>query len=193
MRISAPCAFISPGICCCTIWQQLGGGLIHGGVAIHNQRVWLFLAPPGGGKSTTLATAPTDWQVLCDDAAMIWPEADGRWQLFPLLSWSTMLAPPAQPETPQDVPGETFRLGGMLTLNKAADVRFEWLPPVTAAAHLYCALTQYPAIFLCDNIHHEPFFRSACRLARQVPCWQLDLPLGGNLWPGVASLERAGG
>jgi hypothetical protein len=169
----------------------LGGGLIHAGVAVRNRLAWLFLAPPGGGKSTTLATAPPEWRVLSDDAAMIWPAADGRWQLYPLLSWSSMLTPPTQPDEPLAVLSATFPVGGMLTLNKATDVRFERLPPVTAAAQVYCALTQYPAIFLGDHIHQEAFFRSACRLAREVPCWQLDLPLGGDIWPGVAGLERS--
>ena len=170
---------------------KLGGGLIHAGMAVRNHRAWLFLAPPGGGKSTTLATAPAGWQVPADDAALIWPEPDGHWRLYPLLSWSTMLTPSdAAAETMRMAP-EMFTLGGMLILKKAAEVHFGTLSPAAAAAQIYCALTQYPAIFLCAHVHQEPFFRSACQLARQVPCWQVELPLGGNIWPGVASLEKA--
>ena len=172
---------------------ELGGGLIHAGMAVHNHHAWLFLAQPGGGKCTSLAKAPADWQVPADDAALICPELDGHWRLFPLLSWSTMLASPGAAVASTCMAPGTFTLGGMLILEKAAEVQFGKLSPVAAAAQIYCALTQYPAIFLCDHIHHEPFFRSACQLARQVPCWQLELPLGGDIWPGVAGLEGACG
>ncbi len=169
---------------------EIDGGLIHAGMAVRNHHAWLFLAPPGGGKSTTLATAPANWQVPADDAAMIWPASDGNWRLYPLLSWSTMLTPPESSDDSSSMANEIFTLGGMLMLKKAAEVHFEKQSPIAAAAQIYCALTQYPAIFLCDHIHHETFFRSACQLARQIPCWQLDLPLGGNIWPGIAKLVK---
>jgi hypothetical protein len=37
-------------------------------------------------------------------------------------------------------------------------------------------------VIFVDHSHHERFFRCAARLARELPCWRLDLPLGGDIW-----------
>ena len=161
---------------------KLGGGLIHGGVAVHNHRAWLFLAPPDGGKSTILATAPPGWQVPSDDAALLWPEADGHWLVSPLPSWSYLLSPESAGKLTAPLATDPVNLAGLLELNKAAKIHFDRLAPAATAALVYRSLNEYPVVSLADHDHHECFFRCAARLARAFPCWRLDLPLGGDIW-----------
>jgi hypothetical protein len=169
---------------------ELGGGLIHGGMAVHNQHTALFLAPPNGGKSTTLATAPQGWQVLSDDAALIWPEPDGSWELVPLPSWSVMLSSPDDRDAEQQWAQDPVGLTVILDLNKAANLHFERLAPAAGAAAIYRALNEYPVHIYAGRPQRTCSFRLAARLARQIPCWRLDLPLHGEIWPTLEDVCR---
>lgn len=164
-----------------------GGAIIHAGLAAHHGRGLLFLAPPGGGKSTTLATAPLDWTVLSDDAALLWPEQQ-RWQASPLPSWTMMTASSALPsEQPFDL-SRFCMVAGLIVLEKGKILSCERLSPVSAAPHLFRALEEYPSTVMSGLHFKEHFFRTACALVRALPCWRLELPLGADVWPLLAEL-----
>ena len=51
----------------------------------------LLTAPPGGGKTTAFSTLPENWHLKSDDAALVWPEANGSFLICPLPTWSVLL------------------------------------------------------------------------------------------------------
>ncbi len=164
------------------------GAVAHAGFAARNDRALLFLAPPGGGKSTTLASAPSDWEVLSDDAALVWPEA-GEWLASPLPSWTMMTAAGSGQRPAEGFnPGRRRRLYGLIVLAKGTDLVLQKLSAVAAVPHLYRALHEYPSTVLVNPPLKEQFFRSASALARALPCWHLQLPLGADVWPSLAQL-----
>jgi hypothetical protein len=167
---------------------KLGGTAIHAGFAARDGRGLLFLAPPSGGKSTTLAAAPDNWEVLSDDAALVWP-AQGGWVASPLPSW-TMLT---LPDAPTVVPGlldlgVVRKVCGLVVIAKEQTVTLERLPPIAMVPHLYRALNEYHATVLTKLIDKELFFTNACDMARTLPCWRFGLPLGVDIRPQLDAL-----
>jgi hypothetical protein len=160
-----------------------GGGLIHGGLAIHRGEAALFLAPPGGGKTTTLASAAPGWQVLADDSALIWPASDGSWQASPMPTWSSLIGQTVPISTDRLTTGEHYPLKAVISLIKAETPRLAPLEPIAAAPLIYRSLNEYTATVLADPLHRKEFFATACHLARTRPCWRLELPLGADIWP----------
>lgn len=167
-----------------------GGAVAHAGLAIHNERGVLFLAPPGGGKSTTLATAPTEWEVLSDDAALVWPEGD-RWLASPLPSWTEMTATGSPPTTDKLFdPARQCQVHAMVVLVKGPNVRMEPLESTVAATHTYRALSEYPSTAIAGLPLAEKWFRTAAAMARTLPCKRLQLPLGGDIWTLLAKFSE---
>lgn len=165
---------------------RLGGGLIHGGLVIHQGEAVLFLAPPGGGKTTTLASAASDWQVLADDSALLWPTADGRWHASPMPTWSCLVQQTEPLFAGKLTLGEHYLLKAFIYLNKTSSIQLDKLTAVEAAPRIYRSLNEYTATVLAAPLYRKGFFRSACTLARSTPCWRLGLPLGANIWPLLA-------
>ena len=117
----------------------LGGGLIHAGLASHKNSGYLFTAPPSGGKSTTLRTAPIDWQILSDDAALVWP-ADHHWLASPLPSWGDQLRPVEPWPWPQMKLDTTCVITDILQLEKGDHIELVKQAPSTALAAIYLSL-----------------------------------------------------
>jgi hypothetical protein len=165
---------------------RCGGGLVHAGLACQGRSGLLFLAPPGGGKTTTLQTAPSDWQVLSDDAALIWPDDDGIWFTSPLPAWGNMIRPEETWIYPDMSLDKACRLKGLLVLEKAETIIMEELSSSSLTPELYRAMCEYPATITSEAIYHEAFFRTAAAISRQLPVWRLSLPRHGNIWPLLA-------
>lgn len=163
-----------------------GGGLLHCGLACHRDSGVLFLAPPSGGKSTTLSTAPPDWQVLSDDAAMIWRDKAGTWYASPMPSWGNMIRLCDDWQYSDLATGEYCRLRNLLLINKDDSIALQKLSPPESLPSLYRSFCEYPATITAEAIQHETFFRSAANITRELPCWRLSLPLHGNIWPLLA-------
>lgn len=159
----------------------LRGGLpVHGALAEYAGQGLLFVAPPGGGKTTTMATAPPGWNVLSDDAALIWPDRADMWTASPLPSWTELSS---ADRTPRTDPGRTCRLRGLVLLNKAKRIDLDKIAPVKALPALYRAVGEYPVLVMTEVDCRSHAFRLASHLVRTLPCWRLDLPLGGHIWP----------
>lgn len=164
------------------------GGLIHGGLAEHQGAALLILAPPGGGKSTILATAPETWQVLSDDAALIWPLGTIAWQATPIPSWGMLNKTTTGPTSSLKQLNNRIPIHTILRLYQNENLNIKHLQPVKAIPQIYRALREYPAAFLADPVHRPHFFRTAAALARQVPCWRLDMPIYAPVWARIESL-----
>ncbi len=163
-----------------------GGGLIHGGLACFNEAGLLFLAPPSGGKSTTLSTAPSNWQVLSDDAALIWPENGKEWHASPLPAWGNII----NPEVNWRYPGMKLdcycRLKGLILIEKASEVQLLPTSPINVVAKLYRSFNEYPAAIMGSRKQWEPLFRMAAQMVRDLSGWNLSLPRHGDVWPLLA-------
>ncbi len=60
------------------------GGMMHAGLAVLHKRGYLFSAPSGGGKTTTVSRLPSPWEMLTDDTVLVWPTANGVFVASPL-------------------------------------------------------------------------------------------------------------
>lgn len=162
---------------------NLGGGLLHCGLARHGDSGMLFLAPPSGGKSTTLSTAPPGWQVLSDDAALVWRSNSGTWFASPLPAWGNMIRPDDGWEYSGLATYQSCRIKNLLLIEKASSISLERLVPSTVVPSVFRSLCEYPATITAEAIQKEAFFRSAARMCREIHAWRLSLPLHGNIWP----------
>jgi hypothetical protein len=160
-----------------------GGGLIHGGLASFNDSGFLFLAPPSGGKSTTLSTAPTSWQVFSDDAALLWPGNQNEWQASPLPAWGNIINPGMKWLYPEMKLGRCCRLKGLVILEKASEIHLQPISPIDIVANLYRSLNEYPAAIMGSGQQWGPLFRMAARMARDLSGWTLSLPRHADIWP----------
>lgn len=160
-----------------------GGGLVHGGLASFNESGLLFLAPPGGGKSTTLSTAPDSWQVLSDDAALIWPGSAKEWFASALPAWGGIINPETKWCYPKLNLGSGCRLKGLVLLEKASDIQLRRTVAVEIVANLYRSLNEYPAAIMGSRKQWGALFHMAAQMTRDLPGWTLSLPRHGNVWP----------
>lgn len=168
-----------------------GGGLIHGGMVIHQGEAVLFLAPPGGGKTTTLGSTTGEWRVLGDDSALVWPSANGIWQASPMPTWSCLIKQTEPINAGKLAIADHYPLKAVIYLNKTTAIELSKLAAVEAAPLIYRSLNEYTAAVLADPLYRKDFFKTACDMARNLPCWRLGLPLGANIWPLLANELKA--
>jgi len=163
---------------------QLGGAIIHGGIAVYKNRGVILTAPPGGGKTTAFSTTPEDWQLESDDAALIWPVAKGEFLISPLPTWSVLLGVNHQFERiVQWQVGSSFHLAGVFLLKKSQEIALTLQRPLDAAVPLYRSLSEYPTVFMGRTPYRVALFKAASEVARTVPFWSLKLPREGHFWP----------
>lgn len=161
---------------------NMGGGLIHAGLALNKDRAWLFTAPPGGGKSTTLSRMPHNWRVLSDDASLVWPSNTGTYRASPLPTYSVMIGI----QKPQKgfrrwQSARAFELDGIFFIEKAQQERLLPLEPIKASQPLYLAFSEHPRVVEIRNPFRKHFFHLASSISRAVTSWKLQLTKDGDL------------
>jgi len=162
---------------------QLGGAIIHGGIAVYKNQGVILTAPPGGGKTTAFSTTPEDWQLESDDAALVWPVTKDEFQVSPLPTWSVLLG--VTPQFKRIIKwqvGRSFPLTGIFFLDKASAVAITRQRPLDAVVPLYRALSEYPTVIMSRAPYRGAIFKTASALARALPLWSLQLPRKGNFW-----------
>lgn len=160
-----------------------GGGILHGGLVVLEQRGYVVTAPPGGGKTTALARLPARWQVLSDDAVLVWPGDDAAFQASPLPTWSVLLGRKTSfPTVRRWQVGTRTALAGVILLKPSRQERLDVLQPVEACPHLYRALSEHPRVVTNRDPFRESLFRAACALAKALPTWELELTRAGEFW-----------
>ena len=128
---------------------QLGGGIIHGGLAIHEGKGVLMTAPPGGGKTTAFSTTPEDWHLESDDAALVWPVTNGTFLVTSLPTWSVILGVNPQLERiEQWRVGTSYPLKMVVFLEKSDVIIFNRQLPIDAVFPLYRAYSEYPTVIM---------------------------------------------
>lgn len=153
---------------------KLGGGVIHSGLFRFNGKGYLFLGPPGSGKTTTATRLSAAWEILADDACLIWPAGRGSWRASPLPTWSVILGINRRLPAIRnwDLAG-SVSLSGAVFLVKNEPLNFRRMGAVEAAKRIFLGLIEHPRIFQRSAPHKKKLFRAACRLARAVPAFEL--------------------
>jgi len=162
---------------------EIGGGLLHGGLASRGDRGYIFTAPPGGGKTTTLSRIPAPWKVLSDDALLVWPVGQKIFRASPLPTWGNILGNSKTfvGDRLKKVSTST-RVAGALFLKKSAREELTPLHPLETARHLYRALSEHPAVVSARPPFRVNLFQTACNLAKSLPAWEIALTRNGNFW-----------
>ena len=120
---------------------------------------------------------------VADDAALVWPGADGSFQISPLPTWSVLLGVNPQLERIEHWQvGSSCPLAGILFLDKSETTALIRQRPIDAAFPLYQACSEYPAVILSRIPYKATLFRTAATLARAVPAWILRLTRKDNFW-----------
>jgi hypothetical protein len=162
---------------------QLGGSLLHSGLAVVGDQGYLFTAPPGGGKTTTLSRIPPPWHVVADDAVLVWPNGEGAFLAAPLPTWGVLMSGKKSIHgTDRWQVGTAFKIAGVVLLEKAEYEGLTPLPPLEVAPHLYRAFSEHPVVLTNRDPFRKNLFRTACSLSRAVQSWQLELSLEGAFW-----------
>lgn len=76
--------------------------------------------------------------------------------------------------------GHPMPVAGIVFLEKGQRVRARRLTPIAAAPHLYRALSEHPRLVQNRNEMRALLFRTACRLTRSLPAWELELTIDGD-------------
>lgn len=162
---------------------QLGGCIVHGGLAVYRDQGIMLTAPPGGGKTTAFSTTPENWHLKSDDATLVWPERNGSFRISPLPTWSVLLGVNPQLERiGKWQVGANYPLEMILFLAKAKAITLTRQQPLKAAFPLYRAFSEYPSVNMLRTPYRTAIFRASSALARAVPTWVLSLSRKGNFW-----------
>jgi signal peptidase I len=165
--------------------QKRGGILVHGGFAeLHGQGV-ILAAPGGTGKTTASTRLPAPWNSLCDDAALICRDADGKYFAHPWPTWSRFYFGGMGGAWNT---GCAIPLKALCFLSQSPDDVLEDLNSSQAAAMLIESVEQANRVFsrtlLPSDIHenHRQQFSIVCELADRLPVHRLQLSLTGKFW-----------
>jgi hypothetical protein len=78
--------------------------------------------------------------------------------------------------------GKAVDLAGVVELHKAHSERLSPVLPIQTAQHLYRALSEHPRVVSNRTPFRGQLFHTACDLARNIPCWDLELSRDGCFW-----------
>jgi hypothetical protein len=153
---------------------RLGGGVIHSGLFRFEGKGYLFLGPPGAGKTTAASRLSAAWEILADDACLIWPEGRASWRASPLPTWSVILGINRRLPAIRswDLAG-SVSLSGAIFLEKNEPLTVRRVEAIEAAKRIFLGLIEHPRIFQRSDPHKKRLFRAACRFARAVPAFEL--------------------
>lgn len=168
---------------------ERGGAILHGGLAAIEQRGYIFTAPSGGGKTTTVGRLASPWQVLADDTVLVWPDNDGNGFLAsPLPTWSVLTGQAKWlPMTGIWKVATPIVVARVYLLQKYSYDSVQTIFPVAAVPGLYRALRDHMAVFPNRDGHRVALFHTASRLARMTPVAELQLTLDGAFWTHLRS------
>lgn len=165
------------------------GAMAHGGLATLNKRGFLFVAPPGGGKSTAISRLPSPWRVLCDDAALVWPNRRGGFSASPLPTWGDLLKPKENFQGSAKFKVERkVDISGIFFLVKSDSDKSTQLSPLKALPRLFRALNEHPRVHAVRHVFVSELIECANSLTKKTALWELKLTLGGRFWEIVSAV-----
>ncbi|MFC1679172.1 hypothetical protein ACFL2T_03050 [Elusimicrobiota bacterium] len=138
----------------------------HGSGVCVGERSALFLAPPGGGKST-VARLSGERPVLSDEINIVRRADDGF----------RMAGSPFQSTNPE-MNNMERPLGAIFFLSKSSEVGVELIPPQHATARIAHSVIN----FRFPSPLTSGLFRQACLLASDVPAYVLSFRKDPDFW-----------
>jgi len=178
--------------------QKEGGLLVHAAMAEYqanrSSNGFIFSAPGGTGKSTTSRRLPAPWKSWSDDACLIVPQVNGRYNVHPWPTWSRYLYLD-QTERRWDVQSG-IPLSACVFLKQASN---DSLEPIGAGQTASLLTESARQINYWDhNIPAEEKikfrlvrFDNICKLAKAIPAYLLHISLDGNFWHELESLNNS--
>jgi hypothetical protein len=159
------------------------GGLFHGGMVVLHDTSYILTAPGGGGKTTAISRLPVPWQVLSDDASLIWPSTDKGFIASPLPNWiEGMIRYKNIPDAANCPITASYKLGGILLLKKSDHEKLSRIQPIDAVQHIYRALSEHAEVLLIRNLFRSDLFHISSEIARTVPFLEMELTRNGDFW-----------
>jgi SynChlorMet cassette protein ScmC len=178
--------------------QSRGGMLVHGALASFspsslpleekegNKSSGILLAGPGTvGKTTASSRLPPPWRSLCDDAALVVCDPQGRYWAHPWPTWSRFYG---------DGPGgswdvqRTVPLRAIFFLSQSSDDRAEALHVTQATAmlmetvqHVSRSMTRHLSDGETQALYREQL-AAVEALVRAIPAYTLHISLNGTFW-----------
>jgi SynChlorMet cassette protein ScmC len=165
--------------------QEYGGFPIHAGLIQREDKSFLLAGPGGTGKSTCCRRIPRAWRTLCDDLSLIVVDAQDRYMVHPLPTWSEFFR--KNPDKSWNVQ-EHFPLTGILFLERADRDEIVPLKPESAVAYINDSIHQvldqmHQYIPQEDLIKHKKqIFHNSCNLSKKIPTFILRFTLHGKFW-----------
>ena len=169
--------------------QKEGGLLVHAALAEcqtnGSSKGFIFSAAGGTGKSTTSRRLPPPWKSWSDDACLIVPLPDGRYNAHPWPTWSRYLYA-EQTDRHWDVQS-AVPLSTCVFLKQASS---DSLEPIGAGQTASLLTESARQINYWDhNIPAEEKidfrllrFETICKLSKAIPAYLLHISLNGNFW-----------
>jgi len=158
---------------------------LHGGLVVLKQEGVLLLGPGGIGKSTCCERIPAPWKALSDDLTLAALSSENSYVAYPLPTWSRIIA--GEDSVTCDFK-EPFKIRGICFLTQGKEDSINSLHPSQAAVLIY---KNAKSIYI-PLIGRFPFFKQktftaktldyACALAKEVPCYKLEVSLEGKFW-----------
>jgi SynChlorMet cassette protein ScmC len=162
---------------------EIGGGILHSGLSSLHGLGYLFLAPPGGGKTTALSRIPQPWKVLADDAVLVWPIRESFFA-SPLPTWSVLLGTSKKMiGIDRWQVGDVLKIIGAMILEKNREQdNISPLYYLNAISAFYRALIEHPTVLSNSHSYRKNLFDISCELAKKIPSWRLELTIEGKFW-----------
>ncbi len=180
------------------IYQQIikGGGLpVHCGLLEKEEGGFLLVAPSGMGKSTCCRRIPSPWSSLSDDTALVVDNGRDRYNVHPLPTWSDFFYN-RNCRRIWDVQ-KGYPLEAVFFLSRAKCDKVIPVGKHMAAACIYHSATEIlNRIFMAfapaeSRVLKKQVFKNSCRLARAIPCYNLQVNLSGRFWDKIEKVINA--
>lgn len=174
--------------CCFPFYEQAvlcGGFPLHMALVSKGGKGSALAASGGTGKSTCCRRIPAPWESLCDDTALVLPAAQEAFEAHPFATWSDYLWKRSE---------GTWKVASHVPLEAAFFLKQsetdEAKPIGQGEAALYlsrsaCEILS-PFLRLMDPDRARDLrrrvFDNACRLAKTLPAFILEVRLEGEFW-----------
>ncbi len=164
---------------------DLGGLPLHSALVCRSGFGVALSASGGTGKSTSSRRIPSPWRTLCDDTTLVLPGSTTAFEAHPFATWSDYLW--KRSEGTWNVAGR-IPLKAIFFLKQADKDKASAIGQGETAIYIARSSTEILTPFI-RRLEVESaralkgrIFDNACRAAKAVPAYVLDVSLEGQFW-----------
>jgi SynChlorMet cassette protein ScmC len=162
-----------------------GGFPLHSALVARDKRGIALAAAGGTGKSTCSRRIPRPWRALCDDTLLLLPGSGDGFEAHPFATWSDYLW--KRSERTWDISSHV-PLGAVFFLKQAPVDKATPIGQGEAAIYLgrssnevFSPFTRRLEASTARSLKARTF-DNACRVAKSVPAFILEVSLEGRFW-----------